>query len=162
MVHIVTGNKNSGKTTKIKEIYAAHGGDGFISNKIIQNGVFYGYQLTRLSSGESMNFIYENKYAPAHLKDTIKNIRFTFYKPAFDTACAWINEIIHNEDFPIYIDEAGKLELNKKGFYEMIKDIVNRNINKDIYITVRASYLTQFLEAFNITEYDMIKVPSKL
>ena len=154
MVHIVTGDKNSGKTTKIKEIYAGHGGDGFISNKVIQNGVLYGYNLTRLSTGESMPFIYENRYAPAHLKDILKNIRFTFYRPAFDTAYNWIHEILRYGDSPIYIDEVGQLELNKKGFYAIIKDVVNTN--KDIYIAIRASYLTEFLEAFNITEYDLI------
>ncbi|WP_069998530.1 nucleoside-triphosphatase [Cellulosilyticum sp. I15G10I2] len=156
MVHIVTGDKNSGKTTKIKNLYAAHGGDGFISNKIIQNGIFYGYQLTRLSSGESIDFIYENKYAPVHWEDTLKNIRFTFYRPAFDTAYHWMHAIIRNEDSPIYIDEVGKLELNKQGFYEMIKDVVNSN--KEIYIALRELYLVQFLEAFTITEYAIIKV----
>lgn len=161
MLHIVTGDRNSGKTSKIKEIYATHGGDGFISDKIVQDGIFYGYELSRFSTGESIDFIYENKYAPAHWEDTIKNIRFTFFMPAFNTAYHWINEIIRNENFPIYIDEIGKLELNKQGFYEMIKDVVNRR-NKDIYITLRECYLIQFLEVFHITQYKIIKVPSFL
>lgn len=156
MLHIVIGNKNTGKTTKIKEIYLENGGDGFISDKIIQDGVFCGYKLIRLSTGESIEFIYENKYAPAYWKDIMKNIRFTFYQPAFDIAYNWTNEILRNDDGPIYIDEVGKLELSKKGFYGIIKDVVNRN--KDIYITIRKLYLVQFLEEFNITEYDIIEV----
>jgi nucleoside-triphosphatase THEP1 len=153
MIYIITGDKDVGKTSKIKEIYLEKGGDGFISEKIIKDDIFYGYKLTRLSTGESREFIYENRYAPVYWTNVIRNIRFTFSIPAFDAAESWIDEIINKGISPIYIDEVGKLELKKQGFYTALKKLVNHN--KNVYIGIRKDYVMDFIKKFDITQYDI-------
>ena len=55
MIYIICGEYNQGKTAKIKSIYLEQKeGDGFITQKIFRNSIFCGYEIVRLSTGETV------------------------------------------------------------------------------------------------------------
>ena len=144
MIHIIRGDINSGKSKKIKELYLKNGGDGIVSEKIFIDEKFYGYKVTRLSTGESLDFIYENKYAPSNWKNIFKNNRFTFNLDVIIEVEKWIDEILDNKNSPIYIDEIGRWELNGGGFYKILKKLRYH----DVYMTLRSPFINEFMKKF--------------
>ena len=144
MIHIITGDINSGKSRKIKELYLKNGGDGIVCEKIFNDGNFYGYKITRLSTKESLDFIYENRYAPSSWTNVFKNMRFTFNLDVIVEVEKWIDEILENKISPIYIDEIGKWELSGGGFYQILR----RLRNHDLYMTLRSPFVNEFMKKF--------------
>ena len=152
MIYIISGKQNSGKTTYIKTLHKQLGGDGFITEKIIENLEFKGYTLKRLKTNETHLFIVENNVCTND--HVIKNKRFSFYKNCFELAEQWIDEIINENISPIYIDEVGKLELNDKGFNNILYKLINSNLS--FYITAREDNVALFLQKFEINNYKVI------
>ena len=85
--------------------------------------------------------------------------KFNFYAAAFEKANSiLLNALIHDPDWLI-IDEAGKLELNGKGFYKSIKEAVHFYDTKSrgtLLITVRDSLREEVIQFFELNEYRVI------
>ncbi|WP_190285246.1 hypothetical protein [Clostridium sp. JN-1] len=55
MINIITGSVNSGKSTKLVNIYKSLGkGDGFFNRKIYNGNCYIEQEIVRMSNGESM------------------------------------------------------------------------------------------------------------
>jgi len=105
--------------------------------------------------------------APGSSKEPLTMVgRFSFYTAAFEKA----NSILHtalteNPDW-LVIDEAGKLELEGKGFYNSIAKAVaiynNETCTGNLLITVRDSLCNEVISFFNIRNYIVIDKPEDL
>lgn len=154
MVYIISGKQNAGKTTYIKKLYEQLGGDGFVTEKIIRDSNFKGYNLKRLKTNETHLFIVENNECINN--NVIKNKRFSFYKNCFELAEQWIDEIIKENISPIFIDEVRKLELNNKGFYNILHKLIKLNLS--FYVAVRDQNVESFVQHFGITKYTILDI----
>jgi nucleoside-triphosphatase THEP1 len=154
MIYIITGEINKGKTEKALSMYNFTGGDGFISKKIFKNNIFYGYEIARLSTNESIPFALKLDNIPP-LWDEIDIFgSFSFSEKAFAFAESIIDEIINSDTNPVFVDEIGPLELEGKGFFNIMKKLLQTE--KEIYITVRKSCLEDVIEAFKLERYEIV------
>lgn len=147
MINIVTGNRNSGKTSYLKKIYNKVGGDGVISEKSFENGEFSGYDITRLSDNRSKPFIRMKATLHGNWNEVFAIGLFSFSKEGYEFA---VEALIEIDKEPIFIDEIGPLEiLENKGFYDIVNKLLRNE--KDIYITVRNTLLNEFYEVFGVS-----------
>jgi nucleoside-triphosphatase THEP1 len=86
--------------------------------------------------------------------------KFSFYTAAFVKANLIISSALKQKPDWLVIDEAGKLELDGKGFYPAIKESVefysNIGISGNLLITVRDSLCTDVIEFFKLKDYKVI------
>jgi nucleoside-triphosphatase len=97
----------------------------------------------------------------AHSRALLTTVgRFIFYTAAFDKANAIIAEALKQPPHWLVIDEAGKLELEEKGFYTSIRTAVevysNEKMCGNLLITVRESLLTGLIAFFKIKNVQVI------
>ncbi len=86
--------------------------------------------------------------------------KFHFYTAAFEKAnLILINALKHNPDW-LVIDEAGKLELDGKGFYDSLKKITGVYNDKknggNLLITVRDSLCEEVARFFKLKDHRLI------
>jgi nucleoside-triphosphatase THEP1 len=86
--------------------------------------------------------------------------RFHFYSRAFERANSILNNAIAQEPRWLVIDEAGKLELDGKGFFAaIIKAILfydDTNTAGNLIITVRESLCNEMISFFKLKNYRVI------
>ncbi len=139
-------------------MYRCKRGDGFISRKTFKNNIFYGYEIVRLSTGESIPLACKSDSTPL-LWDEIYTVGlFSFSKKGFIFAESIADEMIKGDANPVFIDEIGPLELEGKGFFKILKELLLTE--KDIYITVRKSCLKDVIEVFKLERYEIITLPA--
>ena len=157
MVNIITGEINTGKTTKLLSLYSEKKlGDGFVTLKIYSNSRYIGQKLMRLSTGEETCFSFKDEYLPVGWDEECRYDIYSFSKKGITFAENIIEDVIRRRLNPVFIDEIGPLELQCKGFY----NVFYRSLSecKDIYFTVRTSSLDDVIIAFGIKDYDIIKI----
>ncbi len=157
MIHIICGETNQGKTEKINSIYLqGKSGDGFITKKLFHDKHFYGYEIIRLSSGQSSIHSVKSELFP-HEKKPIYNCgAYSFHHDGFTFADFIIDEIISKNTNPVFIDEIGPLELEGKGHHDCFQKIL-KNCNT-VYFTVRNRSLKDVIDYFSIKEHSLIKL----
>ena len=153
MIYLITGTINSGKTSKMLELYRANPqGDGIVCPKVFENGHFLRYDILHLKSGKTLPFAYPVECIPESWDERIIFGKFSFSVKAFDFAEACVYQSIHDQISPFFLDEIGPLELDlHTGFYSILKKLLSLNI--DLYISVRKSRIndmTNFLGRGNI------------
>ncbi|MBU4445130.1 MAG: hypothetical protein L6422_04135 [Candidatus Marinimicrobia bacterium] len=151
MVNIITGNVNQGKTSYMCSLYEKRGGDGFICVKVFNKNNFHGYDLVRLTTGESTPFARKNDAISGDWDEMYRFGIFSFSGHAFTAADRIIAEIIKDGTEPIFIDEVGPLEIvEQKGFYELLKRVLK--LNREVYISIRNELVSELIKDFKINE----------
>ncbi|HEX9059070.1 MAG TPA: nucleoside-triphosphatase [Clostridia bacterium] len=157
MVHIVTGSINSGKTTKLLSLYKElKRGDGFILPKIYIDGSFRGQQIIRLSNGTGKPFSFKMGYIPPLWDEKYSYDVYSFSMEGLDFAFDTIENIIDNSINPVFMDEIGPLELQEKGFYHPLAEVLSKSLS--LYISVRETHLKSVIDKFRIENYEILKV----
>jgi nucleoside-triphosphatase THEP1 len=86
--------------------------------------------------------------------------RFHFYTAAFEKANAIVLAALNQNPGWLVIDEAGKLELDGKGFYESIEKAVDfyssDKVAGNLLITVRESLCNEVISFFKIKNFQVI------
>lgn len=92
--------------------------------------------------------------------------RFNFYRTAFEKANSILLDALNNNPAWLVIDEAGKLELEGKGFYHAIVKAAEVYCNKsndgNLLITVRDSLCNEVISFFKLRNYTVIQQPEDL
>ncbi len=87
--------------------------------------------------------------------------RFNFYTEAFEKANALLLEAIGKKPTWLIIDEAGKLELDRKGFYPALESIIefykNNASQGNLLIAVRESLCVAVISFFEIAHCKVIR-----
>ena len=157
MITIICGEINQGKTSKIKSVYLEEKeGDGFLTEKIFIDSVFCGYEIRRLTTGESHIQSLKSGLFPANESPVYTRGAFSFFKDGFSYADYIIDEIIVKGINPVFIDEIGPLELQGKGHCSSFRKILNTD--RTIYFSARNFYVEKIISYFSLENYSLIKL----
>ncbi len=156
MVYIITGDKNRGKTERIRLLYQERGGDGFISSKRFSEGVPSGYDIVRLSTGEAMAFAVRGDSIPADWDEIGTAGSYSFSGKALRFAESIIDDILKRGIEPVYLDEIGTLEIRGRGFTPLLRRVLETE--RDIFMAVRRNCVQRVIDAFAIGNNRIISV----
>ncbi len=153
MVYLLTGPRDSGKTTRLLKLYEEKRGGGIASIKGKKDGYEF-YKIAFLGSAQPSLLLATENPEYAENPDFFKFKRFYFSKTAFKKAKLYITQIIALSVSPIFLDEVGKLELNGMGFHNVCLKLIG--LQSDVYITVRDTNLSEFLRVFKPENYKIL------
>jgi nucleoside-triphosphatase THEP1 len=110
----------------------------------------------RLSTGESEVFSMKEGFIPYSWEEEYRYDIYRFSKKGMDFARRITDDIINQDIDPVFIDEIGPLELQKKGLYDIFSQILRKRTR--VYVSVRNSCLAHTIKFFNIHNYKIIEV----
>lgn len=157
MVTIITGKIDSGKTTRLLSLYnESKTGDGFIIKKVYEQGIHIGQDVLRLSTGECKPFSLKKGRLPRCWDEIYCCGPYSFSGQGLSFANNIIIDALQMNFEPLYIDEIGPLELQEKGFFNILTLILASR--KNSYITVRETCLHAVISKFNIHQFEVVNV----
>lgn len=155
MIHIVTGNMNSGKTSKLAAMYQFENeGDGFVAVKEMQDDVVTAYHAMRLRTMEQRPFIAREGFLPERFEPCCAIGPYHMSKQGLDWIEHEIRDMVAKRVSPIYIDEIGRLELDGKGLDPIFRLCLASGL--ELYIAVRKDFIEPVLQKYEIQEYDLM------
>lgn len=155
MLHIVTGKINSGKTTKLHNIYKESLiGDGFISKKNMDGSNVHSYDIVKLSTNESKLFVIHENFFNNNQEVACTIGPYHFLKDTLTYIEQEIKSMIKNNLKRIYLDEIGMLEMYDQCFHQIFKKLLESNL--DIYVAIREDLIDKIMNKYRITEYKII------
>ena len=155
-VTIITGDRHSGKTTRLLnhiETLKDSGVTvaGIVSIGTIKNNVRDSFSLKDISTNTEKAFMSRNKY------DNCEKIgRFYINNETYQWGLTVLEKAIISDVSTIVIDEIGMLELNEKGWYSVL--IMALKSNKNIVITVRDKFIDEVVLKFGINLTQVINI----
>lgn len=156
MIYIVTGKINSGKTTRMLRLYQSiNQGDGIVFIKTMKDNQPIVYHAHRLSTATRFEIILRDTYQPKAYPLAFQIGPYGFSQAGVKKIATLIHTWLNDETNPIFFDEIGILEVQKKGFYSILKPLFDSN--KTLYISIRESLLEAFLKTFKITNYAIVR-----
>jgi len=142
---VVTGKKASGKSKYLKNLIKDDF-DGVITNCIDRELKKYEFELI----AKKLKLIccyYEFKKG------------MNFNKVNFNLVNDYLmNMLKSNKLKNIVIDEIGWLELEEKGFHNILTKVLNNKNIQNLYLSLRYDIYKELLRKFNITDYKLIKL----
>ncbi|MFW5841898.1 MAG: nucleoside-triphosphatase [Bacillota bacterium] len=153
---IVIGKINDNKTTTMIELYKKRGtGDGFVSIKHMIQDTVHSYDAMQLSTHEQRVFIKRDIFYEDDFTVCCKLGPYYFS----DETMAWIKEtmltLAGRGVTPLYLDEIGVLELENKGFHDLLKTL--RSMDVDLVLSVREDLVDAIINHYNLEEVTLIK-----
>jgi nucleoside-triphosphatase THEP1 len=156
MVTFVTGRINSGKTTKLFELYQQTGrGDGYIAIKQMQGTKVVEYTAKRLSSDDAFPYVVRDEFDPGTKKIACSIGPYRFYQDAVDEMVAEIRRMIEYSIEPIFLDEIGQLELRGECFAQVFSEMVASGL--DLVVSVKKELLEDVIKTFGIHDYKIVR-----
>lgn len=157
MLHIVTGQIDEGKTTKLLSIFdETKCGDGFINQKVFIDGVNAGQEIMRLSTREKRYFSFREGFLPDCWNEKYQYGAYSFSKEGYEFAEKVVWNVIRDTIEPVFIDEIGPLELGGKGFHDLFFALLKENM--EMYVAVRESCVDDVIKKFGIENSRLIFV----
>jgi nucleoside-triphosphatase THEP1 len=155
MIRIVTGKINSQKSTRLLEYYQDHPqGDGFISRKIMQGNLVYGYNLLQLSNNKLIPFVIRDIYDDGSKAIICKVGPYHFYEDAFNYVEEMVDDFIAKKISPVFLDEISLLELNDQGFHQVLVKLIENDM--DLCLVVRDDLINQVVHKYQMKEVEII------
>ena len=156
MVTFVTGKMNSGKTTKLYELYQETlEGDGFLAIKHMIDSTVAEYDAKRLSADEMFPYVVRDVYDDGSKPILCQIGPYRLYEDAVRKMEKELRRLIDYSIQPIYLDEIGVLELEGKCFATVLQEMVDSKL--DLVLTVRRDLLERVVERFHIKEYTIVE-----
>lgn len=145
-VYIVTGKIESGKTSFIIELIEKLMQNnlpvsGIYSMRILENYMTIGYNVVKISNGESQKFL--------RTKGNKNQQRIGKYYIYEEGLQAGKDELLQNKTKIKVIDEIGKLEMEDKGWYETLQQIIEDS-ESTLLLSVREEVVPDIIEKFRI------------
>lgn len=165
-ITIITGNIDSGKTSWCNARFVSSESsafkesrvDGFLSPKVLSDGLRIGYDVKRISTGERVPLARVKNVLPGDWKEACFYGAFSFSGPAFDAVKLWFSAFADSVD-TVVMDEIGPLEIGGAGFGKVLGSVLKeKNKFKNIYIVIRKVLVESVCLKFNIENYEEIKV----
>lgn len=154
MIKIITGKRDSGKTTYLRYLVRdSKFFNGFLEyKKYDENDKFVGYEIFDLETNKKYEFITTDMTREGRKLD-----KFVVLQEGVDKGKEIIMNAIKKEKI-LVIDEFGQLELDGELFHEAIEKALKSDL--EIYITVRTELLNAFIEKYNLgsRDYTLIRM----
>ena len=98
---------------------------------------------------------------PVNTKEALVQVgRYHFYTAVFETINSLLDQTLSDDPEWMIIDEVGKLELEEKGFYNLVKKVIydheNKRTTANILLVVRDSICDEVISRFNINTYTLV------
>lgn len=138
---IICGEKGEGKTTKLLSLYK-DGVKGVVS--LHENDEYFALNL---ETKEKTLLLTKKPLFPY-------SWRAWYYNNEFFSSIYSSLSTINSGD--VFIDEVGMMEVEGKGFYSLIKELKNKEI--DLTITTRNEFLYRVLSTFSFSSYYLIQL----
>ena len=147
-IFILTGERQSGKTTFLIELIRIIREKGFNPRGFISEGVHegenrIGFNLTDISTGSKIELC-----NMVERPGMIKQGRFWFSREALDTGEEILRQAVSSKAEVIVIDEVGHLEISGKGWYDAIESATATSDAVHIW-TVRKSLINKAARRWN-------------
>jgi nucleoside-triphosphatase THEP1 len=152
-VIIISGPQNSSKTTTLKKYIKEHNQNylGYVSESSQNKSIYY---LRNLLSNEIIKLM-QVEDCLSNEKIGKYNILLNAFEKASETLLNQVSQF-KGQDFVVVIDEVGRLELLNSGFDALLNKLIELDI--DLILCVRDSFLEDVCKKYNFTEYKLIKV----
>ena len=138
MIYIYSLPINSGKTTNLINLTNDIKGCKKLCSLV---------SVKKIYKNKKEYFLYINMYKVGKVVEVSDN-KLYYFQELFDE----VYKFVVSYPFNFFIvDEAGYLELAKKGFYKIIKYLINNN--KDCIICVRDCLLNDFISFYKLKKY---------
>ena len=154
-ITIISGEKHSGKTTKLLELisdleFQNKKCAGIIAIGSIKNNKRHSFDIQDITTSKTMQImsVEENLEFNKIGKFYINPIAFKFGEEVLEKA------LKSNANY-IIIDEIGKLELNENGWFNIFNKLLKSEQN--VIFTSRKELLQKVTKKFNISEYKLIE-----
>lgn len=155
MVNIITGEINSGKTSRLLNLYGEiNRGDGFYCRKNYIANRYAGQMIVRLTTGESSCFSFKQNFIPTGWDECYTYEDYSFSRTGLIFANKIAMEIVKENIQPVFIDEIGPLELAGRGFHEILNQFLYLETN--LYLVIRASCLKEVINKYQINTFQMV------
>ncbi len=153
MVSIICANRNSGKTTFANNLISKDSSKyiGFLSLSSPNKDSFYLYDINThdkiVLMSEKINVNYE-RIGRFYIEP------FAFEK-AYDSL---LNQVENDKEHRcVVLDEIGQLELNGKGFDNLMEKLIDLNV--DLLLCIRVDFVDSVIKKYGIKNYSIIEVP---
>ncbi len=152
-ITIITGDRNSGKTTTLKNIINSNDNFylGYISESSSNKDNYY---LRNVYSNETIK-IMQNQECPCHEKIGKYFIIDNSFEIAYISLLKQI-DLFLNRSITFVLDEIGALELSSSGFDKLLNRLLE--YNQDLIICVRTKFLEEVCNKYKIRNYKVINV----
>ena len=152
-VTIISGERNSGKTTTLKKLIAKADRRflGYVSESSADKNVFY---LRNVYTNEIIKVLQTEKCL-SNQKVGKYFVRQNAFREAIQILSNQI-ESQRSEDYTLVLDEVGSLELSGFGFNGILEKVSSLNIS--LIICVRDTFVEQVCSKYNFKDCEIIKV----
>lgn len=145
-IYVITGKIGSGKTSLIQKLIQKFrikniSVSGIYSPRILENEITTGYDVVNITTGESVKFL--RITGDEHLERIGK---FFIYPEGLKTGNKILQE---NHSKLMMIDEIGKLELEGKGWFESLIQLIQVS-KSNLILSVREEVINEVIEKFRI------------
>ncbi len=155
MVYLIIGQRDAGKTKKIINLHSQLGGDGICMPKVFSDsGKFLGYDIRRLSNGETLPFVRCRHCLPPAWQQSDQWGDFSFSAAGMDFAGVAVNDLLHKDIKPLFIDEIGPLELKGRGFNQLLLRLLAGR--SDLYLTVRIKLEASLIRTYALPAHSIM------
>jgi len=157
MVHLICGEKNEGKTTRLRQMFSSmRGACGFAADKVFDGNSPVGYNLVNLRSGAAIPLARIRALSGECAAEGFINGSFYFNTAGFIWAREVFEDALRMRADAFFLDEVGRIELGAGGHSKLLYAALNSEMK--IYMTVRNSNFKDVLRVFGIRNYTRIGV----
>ena len=150
MVVIVTGNINSGKTTRMKALHQELGGDGFVMEKTMDKETVKSYHTRRLTTDEARLLVLREGYEDPSFKEATRIGPYRFDTETLHWVEASMRELMMIDRSPLFLDEVGVLELRGEGFDRILGALAD--YQAPVYISVREDLIRDIVKRYRFKQ----------
>ncbi len=160
MLHIVTGERDAGKSRFLMAHYHSHRqGDGVVALKIVADGKVIGYDAYFIGQDRTVPLMRHHDALPDNFPKT-QNIGPFYYDPTtFMIMNAYIIDLIQKKISPIYIDEIGRLEMAGQGLDRAMQ--YGFRPEGDVYMVIRDEFLHRVINHYRLQPVEIIDVGAR-
>lgn len=161
MIYLVSGKRNSGKTSYLKDLVETLDAcDGVLSVKKFRKDIFLGYDLYHIANQDHYSYIALADQTAVDLEQDYFLGKFVFKAQGIERGKAILKRAM-TLGVDVVIDEIAQMELQGQIFYDEVcrgVALQKEGCSWDLYLVVRDGLLEDLVEKFDIKSYKLIKV----
>lgn len=157
MVTIITGERNSGKTTFFEYWYnKVRRGAGFYTKKLYEANEFQGYDLVFMPDGATIPFSTVVRPQHVYAGGPVLTEKLAVDREVYAFAEKKLAAVWEAPDEPVWIDEIGPRELAGEGFDRFFRRVLEEC--SDVRLVVRKSLLYRLVGRYGIEKFSLVYV----